>query len=275
MNKKLLSTGLLLSSLLSVNAEEGSNADEAHSESTHFPSSVNASIGFNSEDTTFGCRGASRAPYFEIVERVHIPLWEIGTWYVGNENDLYIKDASDNGFDFFTGVFRKFGYFKVDGRYTYTILGGDRKAVRAKGLKDHRNSLRFSLEADVLLHPTVIFVHNFTLRREHIKLALSHLFDLAPYGASGFSIKPGAYVGYAHTKRPGGKAGRFSAGGDLNGKKKGWVYAGANINVGYAFTTTTSASVGVGVQGTNEKKAYAYKGHKHAFLVTASLESGF
>jgi opacity protein-like surface antigen len=276
MNKKLLSIGLLLSSLLSVSAEEGSNADESHHGSFQLPLSLETGIRFDSEDTTYGCRGEKRAPYFTISEKLPFSLFEGAKIYFSNENSLYVKDANDNSFDFHTG----FSYditdiFTGELRYTYTRLGGDRKAVRAAGKKDYRHAVRALLKAKVLLKPAIVYVHNFTLKRNHIKGTISHIFDLATLGANGFSIDLGAHLGYARTERPGGKKDRFAVGGDLHDKKKAWVYGGANADLVYAFNPKASARVGINVQGMNAKKAYAYKGHKAAVWGAASVDCSF
>ena len=276
MNKKLLTTGLCLTALLGLNAEEGSNADESHHGSFPLPLALETSIGFNSEDTTYGCRGEKRAPYFTISEKLPFSLFEGAKIYFSNENSLYVKDANDNSFDFHTG----FSYditdiFTGELRYTYTKLGGDRKAVRAAGKKDYRHSVRALLKAKTLLKPAIAYVHNFTLKRNHIKGTIGHTFDLAPSGINGFSIDLGAHLGYAKTERPGGKKGRFDVGGDLNGKKKAWVYGGANADLVYKFNPKASAKVGVNVQGMNAKKAYAYKGHKSAVWVATSVDCSF
>jgi opacity protein-like surface antigen len=276
MNKKLLTTGLCLTALLGLNAEEGSNADEAHHGSFQLPLALETSIGFDTEDTTYGCRGEKRAPYFTISEKLPFSLFDGAKIYFSNENSLYVKDANDNSFDFHTGFSYDFtDIFTGELRYTYTRLGGDRKAVRAAGKKDYRHSVRALLKAKALLKPTVIYVRNFTLKRNHVKLTVSHTWDLASSGLNGFSLEPSAHIGWSKTERPGGKKGRFDVGGDLNGKKKAWAYGGAKLDLVYAFNPKASVRAGVNVQGMNQKKAYVYKGHKTAVWFATSVSCEF
>jgi hypothetical protein len=231
---------------------------------------------FDGEDTTFGCRGAQRAPYFTTDITLAKSFFDTGKIYLGNENNLYTRDADDNGHNFYVGgAYDIIELFTTDLRYTYTRLGGNRKAVRAAGKKDYRHALRALLKTNVLLKPSICYVYNFTLKRHNVKGSIGHSFDLASAGINSFSINLSAHVGYARTDRPGGKKGRFDLGGDLDGQKKGWPYWGANAALVCAVSKAVSAQIDVSWQGINQKKAYAYKGHKNAVWVGTSVDVSF
>ncbi|MDR0445291.1 MAG: hypothetical protein LBG98_03365 [Puniceicoccales bacterium] len=284
MNKKLFTAAVGISFAAFLRAEEGSNADEVNFDDIRSiqgsPLSLNVNIRFDSEDTTFGCKGVKRSPFFTEDISVIYPFSDSGKIYVGNENDLYLKDASFNSHSFYLGS--SYGIndlFTADLRYTYTLIGGGRKIrqeTRSEGKKDHRHALRALVKANTFLKPSLAYTYNLTLRRSNIKSTIGHTFDLASLGINKFSVNLGAHLGYAHTQRPSGKKGLFETGGDFNGWKKGWLYYGANTDLVYAYNENVSASVGVNYQGANQKKAYLLKkGRKNAVWGSCSISCAF
>jgi hypothetical protein len=286
MNRKLFTIAVGVSFAAFLKAEEGSNADEVNFDDIRIlkgsSTSLNVDVRFDSEDTTFGCRGPKRAPFFTEDISLIYPFFDSGKIYVGNENDLYLKDASDNSHLLYLGSFYGINdLFTADLRYTYTQMGGnheDRKKTRSKGEKSYRHSLRALVKADTFLKPSLAYTYNLTLGRSNLKSAISHSYDLASLGINKFSINLGAHLGYAYTKKPGGKKSRFETGGDLHGKKKGWLYYGANTDLVYAYNENVSASIGINYQGASQKKAYALKqegSRKNALWGSCSISCSF
>ncbi|MDR3143581.1 MAG: hypothetical protein LBT57_01890 [Puniceicoccales bacterium] len=262
-----------------LGADDGSNADEVNSVSAdELPVLLSSSLRFDGEDTAYGYRGSVKAPFFTTDINLSKSLCGNAKIYIGNENGLYIKDADDNGYDFYVGGAYNFAEYlplTLDLRYTNAQLGGNRKAVRDGGGKTYRHVVRLLFKFNVLLKPSLAYAHNFTLGRDNIKLGLGHNFDLGSSGLSGFSLTPSAHCGWARTEKPGTKSGRFKAGGDLAGKQKSGPYWGAGVDLGYEFNPNLSASIGVNWQGANRKKHYLYKGHKNTVWFSSSLDASF
>ncbi|MDR2377608.1 MAG: hypothetical protein LBD54_02560 [Puniceicoccales bacterium] len=262
-----------------LGAEGGSNADEVNPASTdELPVLISSNLRFDADDTTLGYREKKKQPYFTTDITLSKSLGDRSKLYIGNENNVYTREAGNNAYNFYGGVaydFKEDIPLALDLRYTHIQLGGDRQATRAAGKKTYRHVVRLQIKGNVILKPNLSYTRNFTIKRDNIKLGLGHNFDLAASGLSGFSLAPSAHFGWARTTRPSGKNGLFSTGGDLAGKERSGPYWGAGADLGYKFSENLSTTVGVNWQGISRKKHFLYDGKKNAVWVSSSIDVSF